>query len=173
MRGSNADHSIRKYLATFAVAATALSVLSPPARAHTRDNVERQRNHIVNRASSRIGDPWVSGGESPGGFDCSGLTYWTYRKHGETLPRSSIDQFYLARNEGYKRIWKRSRLKKGDLVFHKTTSARVGHVGIYIGRDRFISTTSSSGVQVRSLYDKYYWGPRWVGATRVPANIRN
>jgi cell wall-associated NlpC family hydrolase len=173
MRGSHADHSIRKYLATVAVAAVALSLLATPARAHTRDDVFRQRAHIENRVRSQIGEPWVSGGESPGGFDCSGLTYWTYRKHGETLPRSSIDQFYLGKEEGYKRIWKRSRLKEGDLVFHKTTSARVGHVGIYIGNDKFISTTSSEGVQVRSLYDKYYWGPRWVGATRVPANINN
>ena len=83
-----------------------------------------------------------------------------------------MDQFNLASRDGYKRIWNRSKLEVGDLVFHKTTSARVGHVGIFIGDGRFISSTSSDGVRVRSLYDPYYWGPRWVGATRLPATMR-
>ena len=74
----------------------------------------------------------------------------------------------MGKRRGHKRIWRRARLEPGDLVFHKTTSARVGHAGIYIGKGKFISATSSEGVRVRSLYDSY-WGPRWVGATRVPA----
>ena len=41
------------------------------------------------------------------------------------------------------------------------------HVGIYVGDGKFVSATSSGGVQVRSLYDSY-WGPRWVGGTRTP-----
>jgi cell wall-associated NlpC family hydrolase len=57
-------------------------------------------------------------------------------------------------------------------VFHKTTSARVGHAGIYVGGGKFVSSTSSGGVQVRSLYDSY-WGPRWVAGTRVPATRRD
>lgn len=171
MRGTQADHSIPKYVATCALAAVIVMTFAGPAQAHTLNDVDSERDHIENRARSQIGEPWQSGGESPGGFDCSGLTYWTYKDHGATLPRSSIDQFYLAQKEGYKRIWKRSRLKEGDLVFHKTTDARVGHVGIYIGGSKFISTTSSSGVAIRDLYDKYYWGPRWVGATRVPATM--
>ena len=83
-----------------------------------------------------------------------------------------MDQFNLGTRAGYERIWKRSNLQPGDLVFHKTTSARVGHVGIYIGNNKFISSTSSDGVQVRSIYDPYYWGPRWVGATRLPSTMR-
>ncbi len=172
MRGIYADHSIRKYVAACVVAAALATIFATPVGAHTLEDTDHQRAHIVARAKSQIGSPWVYGGESPGGFDCSGLTYWTYRYHGETLPRTSIDQFYLGKQEGYKRIWNRTRLKEGDLVFHKTTSARVGHAGIYIGDDKFISTTSSAGVQVRDLYDPYYWGERWVGATRVPATIR-
>ena len=117
---------------------------------------------------SQVGARYKSGGESPRGFDCSGLTRWAYKDHGADLPHSSEEQFRLARKEGYERIWKRKDLEIGDLVFHKTGSARVGHAGIYIGKGRFISTTSSEGVQVRSLYDPYYWGKRWVGATRVP-----
>ena len=116
---------------------------------------------------SQVGARYRHGGESPRGFDCSGLTRWTYKDHGADLPHSSEEQFRLAKKDGYERIWKRKDLIVGDLVFHKTGSDRVGHAGIYVGKGRFISTTSSEGVRVRSLYDPYYWGKRWVGATRV------
>jgi cell wall-associated NlpC family hydrolase len=158
------------------VGATAVSSLmmltvTGPAYAHHLDNAHKQRKHIEERARRQVGTRYASGGTSPRGFDCSGLTRWTFLDHGANLPHSSTDQFYMAGRKGHKRIWKRSRLKVGDLVFHKTTSARVGHVGIYIGGGRFISSTSSEGVRVRSLYDPYYWGPRWVGATRLPATM--
>jgi cell wall-associated NlpC family hydrolase len=94
---------------------------------------------------------------------------WTYDDHGASLPHSSMEQWRLGRRRGYDRIWKRRKLAVGDLVFHKTTSARVGHAGIFIGHGRFISSTSSGGVRVRSIWDRSYWGPRWVGAVRVPA----
>ena len=140
------------------------------ALAHSPEGTESRR-HIKDRAMGQVGARYRSGGDSPRGFDCSGLTMWTFDDHGASLRHSSRDQFRLARRDGYQRIWKRKNLKVGDLVFHKTTSARVGHAGLYIGKGRFISTTSSEGVRVRSLYDPYYWGRRWVGATRVPATM--
>ena len=140
-----------------------------PAGAHEVAKFRKERRHIARRALKQLGAPYVYGGSSPGGFDCSGLTSWTYAKHGATLPRRSIDQFYLGKKPRVRRIWRRSHLRKGDLVFHKTTTARVGHAGIYVGHGRFISSTSSGGVRMQSLRDPYYWGPRWVGATRLPA----
>ncbi len=142
--------------------------LGSPASAHRISDYYKERFHLRERARSAVGSPYRYGGTSTSGFDCSGLSRWVFLDHGDDLPRTSIDQFYLAKRDRYRRIWDRRDLKVGDLVFHKTTSARVGHVGIYIGNGKFISTTSSSGVAVRSLYDSY-WGPRWVGATRIPA----
>jgi cell wall-associated NlpC family hydrolase len=171
MNGNHATHSILKLLATLVVAALASSTLIGPAEAHERSNAFAQRKHIKKRGKSAVGAPYSYGGSSRGGFDCSGFTRWTFGEHGQNLPRTSIDQFGLGKKAGYKRIWKRKNLKVGDLVFHKTTSARVGHAGVFVGGGRFVSATSSEGVQVRSLHDPYYWGSRWVGAVRTPSTI--
>lgn len=146
-------------------------MLSGQAEAHSHNDTWSQRKHVRSRAKSQTGTPYRYGGSTTSGFDCSGLTRWVWKKHGADLPRTSMEQFNLGKRGEHKRVWKRSKLKVGDLVFHKTTSAKVGHVGIYIGRGRFISSTSSSGVRVRSLYDSY-WGPRWVGATRLAPVIK-
>ena len=173
MRGSHTRHSTLKFAVTTIIAALVASLAVAPAQAHERSNVFKQRRHIKSRAKSAAGSPYSSGGTSRRGFDCSGYTMWTYEGHGQRLPHSSSEQFKLARGSGYKRIWKRKNLKKGDLVFHKTTSARVGHAGIYIGKGKFISSTSSDGVRVNSLYDSYYWGRRWVAGVRTPSTVNH
>lgn len=160
------------HMAVIIAVLAGLAATAAPAQAHVRERVRKQRGHIKDRVRSQTGTRYSYGGSSPSGYDCSGLTRWTFDGHGANLPHSSMDQWRLGKRDRYRRIWKRTRLKRGDLVFHKTTSARVGHVGIYIGRGRFVSATSSEGVRVRSLWDRHYWGPRWVGATRVPA-LRN
>lgn len=145
------------------------TVFDSGAHAHRISDHTKHRKHVKERARSALGSPYRSGGSSRSGFDCSGFTHWTFRDHGARLPRTSMDQFRMASRSGHKRIWKRKNLRVGDLVFHKTTSARVGHAGLYIGNGKFISSTSSGGVRTRSIWDPHYWGPRWVGATRVPA----
>jgi hypothetical protein len=161
-----------RLLAVLATALASLCLFSTVASAHAYDNYMKERFHIRRRARRELGVPYSYGGTSPSGFDCSGFTRWTYLDNGADLPHSSEQQFDLAKKRGYVRIWKRSKLAVGDLVFMKTTGARVGHTGIYIGGGRFISATSSEGVRVRSVYDPYYWGPRWVGATRLPVTMR-
>jgi cell wall-associated NlpC family hydrolase len=157
------------HLLSAAVAVVGLvGTTTTPADAHSYDRASSERRHVKRRARSQIGTDYTYGGSSPSsGFDCSGFTRWTFRNHGAALPHSSMDQYRLAGENGNVRIRRRGRLKIGDLVFHKTTSERVGHAGIYVGRGRFISSTSSGGVRRRSIWDPYYWGPRWVGATRL------
>jgi cell wall-associated NlpC family hydrolase len=165
--------AIRQRLTVVAssVLLTILVLAAAPAGSHSPTNSHKERLHLKKRARSQLGAPYVYGGSSPSGFDCSGFTRWVFGRHGGSLPHSALGQFLLGRQARYKRIFKRKNLKGGDLVFHRTTSAIVGHAGIYVGHGRFISATSSGGVRAQSLWDSY-WGPRWVGATRMPVVIR-
>ena len=131
------------------------------------------RRHLANRAKSQMGTNYRYGGESPNrGFDCSGFTRWTFKKV-IALPHSSIRQYRRGGREGYRRIGKRKMLKKGDLVFFKTTNAKVGHVGVYLSRGRFIHASSGADkVTISSVYDKYYYGPRFRGGVRIPQLVR-
>jgi cell wall-associated NlpC family hydrolase len=105
-----------------------------------------------------VGVPYRWGGSSPaGGFDCSGLVYWTYRQLGIELPHSS----YALYDQG--RRVARSRMKPGDLLFF----SGLGHVGIYIGRGRMVHAPhSGTRVQVVNLGRSSY-GARLVGVRRV------
>jgi cell wall-associated NlpC family hydrolase len=165
--------AIRSPLHLLAAAAAVVALVGAttvPAEAHSFDRALRERRHVKRRARSQLGTDYTYGGSSPSsGFDCSGLMRWIFLNHGARLPHSSMDQFRLAGENGNVRIRSRGRLRVGDLVFHKTTSARVGHAGIYVGRGKFISSASSGGVRRQSIWDPYYWGPRWVGATRLRA----
>jgi cell wall-associated NlpC family hydrolase len=168
MSGSHNYCSRLKFLAIATIAVLSFVALAPMASAHTADTLGAEKRHIRRRARSQIGAPYRYGGASPKGFDCSGFTRWVYKKHGASLPHNSFGQYRLATRDGYRRVHKRKNLRIGDLVFHKTTGAKVGHAGIYIGKGKFISSTSSSGVRVQSVRDPYYWGSRWVGGTRLP-----
>jgi murein DD-endopeptidase len=140
-----------------------------PASAHIETNVKEQRRHIVKRAMSQRGTPYRYGAESPRtGFDCSGLMYWTFKNHGETLPRSSSDQWRLRKKKGYKRVWDKKNLHRGDLLFFKTGSAPVGHVGLYIGDGKMVHTGSSGGRVRTDHISESYYRQRYVGAVRVP-----
>jgi cell wall-associated NlpC family hydrolase len=150
-----------------------LIVTSTPASAHVLNNVHKERRHIKHRAKRELGVPYSYGGTSPSGFDCSGFTRWTFLTHGADLPHSAARQFDLRHQRGYKRVWHRSHLKKGDLVFFSTDGVRIGHVGIFVGHHRFISATSSSGIHIDSVYDPYYWGHRYVAGVRVPGTRKN
>lgn len=120
---------------------------------------------VVNAAKAQLGVRYVYGGTTPAGFDCSGFTSYIFRSFGIQLPRTSAAQY----NVGTKVA--KANLAPGDLVFFSGTAGKAGitHVGIYIGDNQFISATTSKGIKIDSLSSKY-WGPKYVGATRVLTN---
>jgi cell wall-associated NlpC family hydrolase len=102
-----------------------------------------------------LGVPYQWGGSSPGGFDCSGLVRYVYRRFGVDLPHSSYADFNLGRRVG------RWALKPGDLVFF----SGLGHVGMYVGHGRFIHAPhTGTRVQISSLAA---YGGSYVGARRL------
>jgi cell wall-associated NlpC family hydrolase len=116
---------------------------------------------IVNYAEQFLGTPYVWGGTSPSGFDCSGFVQYVYRHFGISLSRTSEQQYY---NGVYV---PRSDLQPGDLVFFHTYSSDASHVGIYIGNNTMINS-SNGGVSYDDMTNAY-WAPRYLGARRVVA----
>ena len=172
MRGTRTLRSHRARLAALAAAATTLASFGwiSPASAHVATDAGKMRRHIIDRALSQIGTPYRYGAESPkSGFDCSGLTYWTFKNHGDTLPRRSVDQWRLRKLDGYKRVWRKRNLHKGDLLFFKTSGSQVSHVAIYIGNKKMVHTGSNSGRVRRDYITESYYRSRYAGAVRVPA----
>lgn len=119
------------------------------------------RSELVLTALRFLGVPYRWGGEDRShGFDCSGLTMVSYRLNGLNLPRNSRAQFKAGRYIAKKN------LEKGDLVFFATKGGkRVTHVGMYIGRGKFIHAPRT-GKTVRvaklssSFFKKTYVGGR-------------
>lgn len=125
-----------------------------------QQQVSRSDNStLVNHALSLIGVPYVFGGTSRSGFDCSGYTRYVFAGSGISLPRTSYAQFNSGSSVS------RDQLQPGDLVFFSTYSKGASHVGIYIGGGRFVHA-GDSGVATTSLSESYY-AKRYLGARRV------
>ncbi len=121
------------------------------------------RDQVCALARSYLGTPYVYGGASPDGFDCSGLVFHVYREVGVSLPRTAGAQASAGRHVN------RTSLLPGDLVFFRTRGTRISHVGIYVGEGRFVHAPSSGKtVRVDSLDDPW-WLRRYAGARRVLA----
>ena len=117
---------------------------------------------VVETAKKYLGYPYVYGGMSPSGFDCSGFVGYVYKQCGYSLKRVASDIYY---NNGTR--VEKANLQPGDLVFFSNSSEYLGHVGIYIGGNQFIHASSSTvGVIISDLTSSYYLS-HYVGAKRI------
>lgn len=103
---------------------------------------------VISLAMRYLGVPYVWGGASPSGFDCSGLVQYVYAKVGISLPHSSRMQYDCGKH------LTRSQLQPGDLVFFFTP---IQHVGIYIGNGRMINATGNQ-VQISDVWPSSFRG---------------
>jgi cell wall-associated NlpC family hydrolase len=119
------------------------------------------RMRIVFTAMQMVGVPYRYGGESPEGFDCSGLVQYAYRTAGLSVPRTAQEQL------GASRAIPLADAAPGDLLFfHSRTN---DHVAIYLGQGRFIHAPATSrNVALASMNDDYY-RRHFVRAGRLPA----
>lgn len=113
---------------------------------------------VVGIAMRYLGTPYVYGGASPSGFDCSGLVMYAYAQVGVSLPHNTVAQWSYSDSVSVSR----SQLQPGDLVFFYG----LGHVGIYVGGGNFIHAPhTGSVVRIDSLSGSY--ASEYDGAKRI------
>ena len=122
-------------------------------------NVSERRTSLLKEAQRYSGVPYVWGGTSPRGFDCSGFVHYVYKQKGINIPRETVSLYNGARKVAA------DQAKPGDIVFfHRTynTSKPISHVGIYIGNGKMIHASSSRGVIIANI-NTSYWRSKLVG----------
>jgi len=147
----------------------ALQASSPlPTDAAVQAKPTTLADSIVATAAAAMGRPYEYGGTGTGGggFDCSGLIQYAYKRHGIALARRSVDQA----KEGRKVSRKLDQLQPADLLTFSNRGGPVTHVGLYVGGGRFIHS-ATRGVQMSTLspQDPYgrWWYTRWIGVRRI------
>ena len=119
---------------------------------------------VADEAQTFVGTPYLYGGNTPEGFDCSGLIYYVYQDSaGLQLPRTT-----KAMGSMTAPLVSKNQLQRGDLLFFRTEAgSAISHAGIYVGDGRFVhSPTSGKYVRVDSIANSY-WRKSYVKALRV------
>ena len=126
-------------------------------------NVNRAKGDgklIVSITETLIGSPYRFGGDTPRGFDCSGLVHYVYNQVGIEVPRSSRMLHHKAKKVPV------DKLQPGDLLFFKINGKTVSHVAIYSKNGQFIHAPSSGKTVSTASLNSRYWSVRFAGAGR-------
>lgn len=119
---------------------------------------------LFNEIDRWWGVPYKYGGTTKTGIDCSSLVQTlALEAYGLKLPRTSKDQ------ANYCKPIQRNELKEGDLVFFNT-SGGISHVGLYLSNNKFVHASTSQGVVISDL-DQKYWAERFVKAGRLSSEV--
>lgn len=123
-----------------------------------------EANDILFRAIGLVGTPYHWGGNTPaGGFDCSGLVDYIYRTAaGIKLPRTS----HAMASMDARKVRRMTQLASGDLVFFDIGGS-ISHVGVYVGKGRFVHAPNSGGTVRLDDIDGPYWGDHFAYGKRV------
>lgn len=117
---------------------------------------------ILSKAQQYLGTPYVYGGATPAGFDCSGFVYYVLKSFGFSPYRTPADQY----RQGT--FVEKNNLQVGDIVFFANTYANgISHVGIYAGNGRFIHSPNSRSVVSYADLTSGYWAQHYYGARRM------
>lgn len=115
--------------------------------------LDASTRQLIDEAEGWLGTRYIYGGHSKSGTDCSGFVMEVYRNAANIkLPRTTVEQRNFCRNINF------DKLDAGDLVFFTSRKGKgkVSHVGIYIGDGKMIHASSSRGVIISRLDEKYY-----------------
>lgn len=137
------------------------SLLFPAFFGADKASASSVHNEMIDYSKTLIGTPYLGGGSTPSGFDCSGFIQYVFKKFDLDIARVSADQY------DSKKAVKKGELLPGDLVFFITTGkGRISHSGIYIGDNQFIHSDSTKGVKISNLETERYWKNAYFGASR-------
>lgn len=136
------------------------SVLGAAIGPKTTETSSTKGAEIIKNAQKYMGVPYVWGGDTPSGWDCSGFTQYVMKESGITIPRTAAEQF----SKGV--AVNKTDLQVGDMVFFTTYKPGASHVGFYMGDGKFIHASSAAKqVTINSLSETYY-AEHYIGARR-------
>jgi len=145
-----------------APAAPSGGVSSSPSAAPEDSGSNATGDEILAEAEKYLGTPYVYGGASPSGFDCSGFVYYVLKQVGYSSYRTPADQYKQGTSVD------KSDLQPGDIVFFAGTYASgISHVGIYAGGGQFIHSPNSRSTVSYSDLTSGYWSEHYYGARRM------
>jgi murein DD-endopeptidase len=113
------------------------------------------------QALQLVGAPYRYGGNTPRGFDCSGLVHYSYARAGTGIPRTTRGQRMHSRRLSPKQ------LQAGDLLFFNQEGKRASHVALYVGNNRFVHAPSSGKTVQLSTFSNPYWQRHFLDARRL------
>jgi len=122
--------------------------------------ISGQYMSVLRTAKSFLGLKYKYGGEGKDGIDCSAFVQKVYKQHGKKLPRTSGEQYLCGHAVS------RDELKPGDLVFFSDGNKTIGHVGIYLGHNKFIHASSGAHKVTITDLDKAYYKKHFMGGRR-------
>ncbi|WP_434779754.1 C40 family peptidase [Neisseria sp. Ec49-e6-T10] len=126
---------------------------------------KKQAGDVIMNAMGLLGVPYVFGGSTPKGLDCSGFIQYVFKQSVKvTLPRTAAQMAKTGQSI------ERSELKPGDLVFFNTRGFANSHVGLYIGNNKFMHAPRTGKTVEVALMTNKYWNARYNGARRVDSS---
>ncbi len=128
------------------------------------ENPEKARNELISYSKQFIGVPYVYGGVTSKGMDCSGFIYTSVLGSVQLQVPRTVSDLY-----GFVRIIPDSQKEPGDILFFKTLGSKISHAAIYIGNNQFIHSASdgpNTGVIVSSL-SQTYWNTAYAGVGQI------
>lgn len=112
-------------------------------------------------ALAMVGRPYKFTGDTPAGFDCSGLVRYSYLTAGMDLPHGTKSLMGITRSVGFRNA------RKGDLLFFDQEGKKYSHVGIYVGSDQFVHAPSTGGKVRRDSITDPYWNKHYLDTRRL------
>jgi cell wall-associated NlpC family hydrolase len=138
-----------------------VAVETSPSRHSLSSRRGLRARDILKESLKFMGVPYVWGGTTPSGFDCSGYVQYVFARQGVALPRTADLQFEVGK------VIKHGEEQPGDLVFFETYCPGPSHIGIYLGRHQFVHASSAAAqIRISDLREEHFQRC-YLGAKRV------